>query len=184
MSKEAFDSLFDNIVARLTTASTAEAGKTFVVKPDNIRALGETTTDAWVLPRIDQTQFEADITAVAEDFGISATYAIDCIVRTGKTTQTAGQEAFERLRYLVTQVVRALWVRTDWNLGMSDNINRSLPEITWIPPEVQAGEKAIIGATVKLEAGLCWELPEPSGTDIEEISVDGGTYETLHEYGD
>ena len=184
MSKEAFDVLFDNIVTRLQTASTAEAGKTFTVKPDNIRALGETNTDAWVLPRIDQTEFETETSAVAEDFQITSQYAIDCIVRTGKTTQAAGREAFERLRYLVTQVVRALWVRTDWNLGMSGNIDRSLPEITWIPPEIQQGEKAIIGATVKLEAGLTWELTAPTGTDIDRIDVDGGTYETIHEYGD
>jgi hypothetical protein len=184
MSREAFDVLFDNIVARLVTASTAEAGKTFVVKPDNIRALGETGDEAWTLPRIDQMQFDAETSAVGEEFGITATYAIDCIVRAGKTTQEAGREAFARLRYLVTQVIRALWDRDDWNLGMTDNIHRAIPRVTWIPPEVQAGEKAIIGATVNLEVGLAWSTTEPTGTDIDSISVDGGIYETLHEYGE
>lgn len=184
MTKEDFDTLFDNIVTRLVTASTAETGQNFEVKPDNVRALGESTSDAWVLPRIDQTSFETDITAVGEDFGISATYSIDCIVRAGKVTNNAGREAFARLRYLVTQVVRALWVRSDWNLGMSENINRNLPSITWIPPDIQSGEKAIIGATVQLEAGLTWQLTEPTGTDIDRIDVDGGMYETIHEYGE
>jgi hypothetical protein len=184
MSREAFDVLFDNIVARLTTASTAEAGSTFVVKPDNIRALGESTTDAWVLPRIDQLEFDSETSAVGEEFGITATYAVDCIVRAGKSTQAAGQEAFARLRYLVTQVVRALWSREDWDLGMTDNINRSIPEVTWIPPDIQAGEKAIIGATVNVEVGLTWQLTEPAGSDIARIDVDGGMYETIHEYGE
>lgn len=184
MSKEAFDTLFDKIVTRLTTASTAEVGKTFEVKPDNIRALGESTSDAWVLPRIDQTEFNAETSAVGQEFGVSATYSIDCIVRSGKSTNAAGREAFARLRYLVTQVIRALWVRTDWNLGMTDNIDRALPEITWLAPDIQTGEKAILGATVQLEAGLTWQLTEPTGTDIDMITVDGGLYETVHEYGE
>jgi hypothetical protein len=184
MSREAFDVLFDNIVTRLETASTAEAGKTFAVKPDNIRALSEGNTDAWVLPRIDQLEFDTETSAVGEEFGITATYAIDCIVQSGKTTQAAGRAAFARLRYLVTQVVNALWVRSDWDLGMSDNIHRAIPEVTWIPPEIQTGEKAIIGATVNLEVGLTWQLTEPAGTDIDRIDVDGGMYETIHEYGE
>lgn len=184
MTKQDFDTLFDNIVTRLTTASTAEAGYNFEVKPDNIRALGESTSDAWVLPRIDQTEFDNDTSAVAEEFSMSATYSIDCIVRSGKSTNNAGREAFERLRYLVTQVINALWARTDWNLGMTDNIDRALPTVTWIPPDIQNGEKAIIGATVQLEAGLSWQLTEPAGTDIDMITVDGGLYETVHEYGE
>ena len=180
MSKEQFDTLFDNIVSSLTTASTAEAGSTFVVKPDNIRSIGESTADAWVLPRVDSLEFESDTSAVGEEFGVSATYAIDCVVRAGKTTQKAGQEAFERLRYLVTQVIRALWSRDDWDLGMSVNIHRALPRTNWIPPEIQTGEKAIIGATVTLEAGLTWQLAEPTGADIAMIDVDGGSYETIH----
>jgi hypothetical protein len=175
----------DNIVTFLTTASTAEVGQTFLGKPDNIRALGESSTiDAWVLPRVEGLEFDTDTSAVAEEFGVTATYAIDCIVRAGKTTQTAGQEAFERLRYLVTQVIRALWLRDNWDLDMPVHIHRALPRTNWIPPEIQTGERAIIGATVTLEAGLTWKLTEPTGADITRIDVDGGMYETIHEYGE
>lgn len=185
MSREAFDVLFDNIVTRLETAATAESGAEFTVKPDNMRALGETQYPAWVLPRIDRTTFEAEQSAVGDEFGMSAVYAIDCIVRSGKSTEKAGREAFARLRYLVTQVINTLWSRDDWDLGMTDNIHRNLPTVNWIQPDIQAGEKAIIGATVELEVGLTWELVAPTGTALTEISVElKDRWSGLYEYGE
>jgi hypothetical protein len=189
MTRELYDTLFDNIVSRLETAATAEVGADatlgFEVLPDNIRSIGEATYPAWVLPRVDNLSFETDTSAVAQDFGVTASYAIDCIVRTGKTSQRAGRVAGARLRYLVTQVIRALWVRTDWDLGMTENIHRAQPRTNWVPPEIQTGQQAVIGATVTLEAGLTWSLVEPTGPSIDSIDVDvPGWFAALYEYGE
>jgi hypothetical protein len=184
-SREPFDILFDNIVGRLESAATTEAGAEFVVKPDNLRAIGESQYPAWVLPRLDRTDFEAGQSAVGEEFGMSVVYAIDCIVRSGKTSDRAGREAFARLRYLVTQVVRTLWSRDAWDLGLAYPISRALPSIVWAEPEIQTGEKAIIGATVELEVGLAWRLEEPTGSPLTELEVAlADRWAGLYEYGE
>lgn len=185
MNRESFDVLFDEIVSRLESAATSESGAEFTVKPDNIRALGEAPYPVWVLPRLDRTSFESDQSAVGEEFGFTAVYSIDCIVRSGKSTEKAGRDAFARLRYLVAQVVNTLWSRDDWDLGMPENMQRGLPSISWIAPEIQSGEKAIIGATVELEVGLTWKLNEPTGTALDELSVElTDRWSGLYEYGE
>jgi len=187
MTQEAFDTLFDNIVSRLEAYAASEASQNpalgFEVKPDNIRALGEAQNPAWVLPRVDRLDFDAETSAVGEEHGVTAAYAIDCIVRAGRKSETAGREAFSRLRYLVTQVIRALWHRDHWDLGMPEHIHRALPQVNWIAPEISQTERAIIGATVTLEAGLTFDLGGPTGTDADSILVDIDEWSALFEYG-
>lgn len=188
MSRERFDVLFDNIVTRLESYATAQAGIEislgFRVIPDNMRAIGENQYPAWVLPRIDRLTFDAEQSAVGQEWGVTAAYALDCIVRSGASNKRAGEEAGKRLRYLITQVVRALWNRDDWMLGMSSGeIHRAVPTVDMIPPETIATEKAIVGATVTLEASMTWQILGAAGEPFESLHVDAGRFEALYEYG-
>jgi hypothetical protein len=81
---------------------------------------------------------------------------------------------------LITQVIRALWVRTDWNLGLSTGqINREPPSVDLFAPEITRTEKAIAGATVTLSAELAWDLDAPTGTAFDSVDADLGLWSAI-----
>lgn len=189
MSRERFDVLFDNIVTRLESYATAQAGIDaalgFRVIPDNVRVIGELSGAAAVIPRLDRLDFQDGQSAVGQEWQIEASYAVDCIVKIGSSaTKRAGEEAGARLRYLITQVIRALWNRDDWDLGMTlGQIGRGSPNVQPLMNEIAQTEKAIMGATVELSASMMWEILGAAGEPFTSLDVDAGRWSALYEYG-
>lgn len=189
-TRERFDVLFDNIVTRLEAYATAQAGINpalgFRVIPDNARVIGELSGAAAVIPRLDRVDFQTDQSAVGQEWQIEASYAVDCIVKIGSSgAKKAGEEAGARLRYLITQVIRALWNRDDWELGITPRgqISRGTPNIQNLMNELAQTEKAIMGATVEMPVSMMWEILGADGDPLESIHVDANRWSALYEYG-
>jgi len=188
-----FDTAFGKIIAALNTFSAEEkvinAAYEFVVKPDYYRTANALPNKAHVFVYLGPITPEVGKTGAHRHYAFTASYYLDLIVPAkgtqGDTYTRADEAAGARLRYLIQQVLIALFRPNDRNLDMAEGTisGRPFPRIEPLPPEMQTGERPIAGARMTLDLGLAWEPGDLSGTAIDSIDVDASLFEALYEQG-
>lgn len=193
MSRAPWDVLFDNIVSRLEAYSAASpAGERFDVMPDSYRTIGSLDNGAHVLVYLGPLDPDSRSSAQGKSYHYSVQYYIDCIALGARQRKAAEDDvsseraAGVRMRYLIEQVMKALWNPNDFSLGLATNWvgRRPPPSIEPLPPDMQRGERAIAGARVTMSVELTWEPVELTSTAIDQISVDAGRWSALYDYGE
>lgn len=181
VSKGAFDSLFDRIVLLLKSYSDEqEETYQFQVKPDYYRNLFSSTTGAFVFPYFNGLMpgqkagcigyLEQTVNFMIDLFVFTKGTAVD-----GESYSRADEAAGARLRYLIQQVLTALYSNDTPDFNSDSGIigKISNPSVTPVPPErlEQAGERAFAAARMTFSATVAFEPTELEGEALEAISV-------------
>ncbi len=118
-------------------------------------------------------------------YAYEANYNIDCVAL-GKGTQgaeyTRGDEAAGiRLRYLIQQVLNALYPKDNMQFGFPvGTLNgRRMLQINPLPPEMQLGERPIVGARLTLTLGMAFEPGTLAGDTLTDIYVTADKWAAL-----
>ena len=197
--REGFDIAFDRVVARLEAYASQEAGvdpaRAFVVVPDNTSDVGAASDDpAVVFAYAAELAFKDDQTSSPRAMAYEAMYYLDCVctVPSGTTypTPAAADLAIgARLRYLVTQVIRALWTPAGWDFDFPvGTVGRlAQPQVTmfWGEPsswgDPRHGVHPARRRRIVLTADLVWDVGEVQGVPLNELHVDTGRWSGLYQ---
>lgn len=184
-----FDVLMDNIETILTDYATAQkaidAGYDYSVLVDYYRNFNANTPGAYVFLALGAINPDQGKSAAQGFYQYTAQYFIDCVVnKPGSSGERGDEAAGARLRYLIQQVLNALHAAGKYNLDMPAGsiARRPMIQIQPLPPEMQMGERPIVGARLTMEVGLAWEPDRIEGTAIDSISVDASRWQALYEY--
>jgi hypothetical protein len=187
-----YDVLFDNIVGYLEAHAAAENAidplRNFTVRPDHYRIHNVGTPGAFVFPTMGSIDPEPQKSANQRYFAYHVNFAFDLIVegqatRDGEGTVTASDVAAgKRLRYLIQQMLDAVHAAPrDMGLAAGSIAGRPMMRFEPLPPDMQQGEKAVIGARMTLTIGMAWEPAGSVGTALESIYVDASQWQALFE---
>lgn len=184
--RDTFDVAYDRIVDRLESYAAAEkaadAAREFSVIPDNWRRLGNLAVGAHALVYSGPVSIEARSSASAIEYQQKAEYYIDCITRLpANASESSSERTGSRLRYLFTQVMRALHDPNDWYLGFSEaEIQRGgSPRIEPLPPDLMQTERAVLGGRVTIELSMSWTPQSLTETALTDIYVDAQKWDAL-----
>ena len=197
--REVFDIVFDRLIARLESYAADEAaadpGRAFVVRSDNTADVGATADDpASVFAYAAELKFKGGEASSARSMAYEAVYYLDCVsvVPTGSTFPTpadADAAVGARLRYLVTQVIRALWTSGGWDFDLPIGVVGRLaqPEVTisWNDPsswdDPRHGVHPARTRRVVMTVELAWDVGEVQGVPLNEIHIDTGRWSGLYQ---
>ena len=185
-TKATFDTLFDNIAAILEAYSLAQTStERFTVYPDRYRDLPANTDVAQVF------LYLASITPTeksATDYQqYDAVYWLDLVakakgMRTGAAYLDAGEAAGVRLRYLIKQVMEALFPAGNRRLNLATgSVSKKGFTLQTMIPESQTTERPMAAARMILTVGLAWEPTALIGTELDSIEVTADKWSALLE---
>jgi hypothetical protein len=189
--RDTFDVAFDRIVTALTDYATAEAaidsGRNFEVIADNYRRIGQLGNGAYVLVYLGPVSVDTGSSGSGVYYQQSAEYYLDCVTKGAASSgKTSAEQANVRLRYLITQALRATHDPDNWSLGFNDNeIQRDGgPRVEPLPPDALQTEGAIAAARVTFSLTMGWEPTTLTGQALSEIYVDADRWTGLYTIGD
>ena len=198
-AREVFDVLFDRLVGSLESYASEEAatdpGRAFVVRSDGIADVGATADDpASVFVYAAELKFKGGESSSARAMAYEAVYYLDCVsvVPTGATFPTpadADAAVGARLRYLVTQVIRALWAAEGWDFDLPVGVVGRLAQpqvmISWNDPsswgDPRHGVHPSRTRRVVMTVELAWDVGEVQGVPLNEIHIDTGRWSGLYQ---
>jgi len=186
-NKGGFDVAFDNIKSILETYSAAQpAEERYIVNADYYRNL-PAKAGAYVFLYLSSINPDASRSAGNVHFAYDVDYGLD-LIALGKGTQgteytRADEAAGIRFRYLLQQVLNALYQPDKPNLGLPKGTISKKPmlRIEPLPPEMQIGERPIVGARLTLTLGMAWEPGLLAGDDLTKIEVIADKWSALFE---
>lgn len=179
-----FDVAFDNIISILETYSAAQPdAERFAVYPDYYRDFPVNKTGAFVFLYMGTISPTSQVGQ--SHFAYDVDYNLD-LVAMGKGTQgisysRADKAAGIRLRYLIQQVLVALFQADNRNLNLPAGTVSKKPmlRIEPLPPEMQRSERPIVGARLTLSLSLAWEPDALTGEDLTDIYVTADKWSAL-----
>jgi hypothetical protein len=177
--------MFDKIKEALENYSAAQTvAERFTVSPDRMREVPNDDTVAKVFLYLGSINPEGQ--TVHGYTQVKVQYYVDMLVRKkaslSEGVQTAAHAAAGiRLRYLIAQVMEALYPSGSRLLGMTAgsiatkefNVNPMMPD--------EVGEPGLAAARLTLTVGLPWEPSEVTGTDLAAINVTADKWSALIE---
>ena len=184
-AKGGFDVAFDNIRAILEAYSAAQpADERFDVLPDYYRNF-PASAGAYVFLYLGAINPDIGRSAGNVYYAYDVDYGLD-LIALGKGTQgaeytRADEAAGIRLRYLIQQILNALYQPDNMNLGFPTGTLRGRPllQINPLPPEMQIGERPIVGARLTLTLGMAYEPGTLAGETLTDIYVTADKWAAL-----
>jgi hypothetical protein len=192
-SRGTFDVALDNINTILEAYSDEEAAidttLAYSVLPDVYRSPNP-NPGAYIYDYLGPLSPKPGQSGVYKHYELDVQYWLDLIVesqgaKSGATYTRADAIAGLRLRYLMQQVMTALLRPESADLGFEPGTLAGPPElrIEPLPPEMQTGDKPVIGARTILTLHMAWEPTLLTGTPMDSIDVDAGRFTALYEPG-
>ena len=184
-TKGGFDVAFDNIKSILETYSAAQPeDEQYIVHADYYRNF-PAAAGAYVFLYLGPIIPDPRRSAGNVHFAYDVDYGLD-LIALGKGTQgaeytRADEAAGIRLRYLIQQVLNALYQPDKPNLGLPQGTLSKKPmlRIDPLPPEMQIGERPIVGARLTLSLGMAWEPGLLAGDALTDIYVTADKWSAL-----
>ena len=181
-----FDTLFDNMVAKLRAYSTAQvAALQFNVWADRFRDIPNASgsVNVFVYLGVPMSPQGSESNGMID---YESSIYVDMEVRSsGKEDSGEYTEATEmagkRLRALILQVMDALFA-ADWMEAGMPNVTarKELDSVTAMSPE-EIGERGIQAARMTIKVGLEWEPTPLSGVALDSILADAEYWSALIE---
>ena len=183
--KGGFDVAFDNIKSILEIYSAEQViAERFIVQADFYRNF-PAAAGAYVFLYLGSITPDSSRSVRNVHFAYDVDYVLD-LIALGKGTQgeeytRADEAAGIRLRYLIQQVLNALYQKENVNLSMPDGSLSKKPmlRIEPLPPEMQIGERPIVGARLTLSLGMAWEPGLLAGDALTAINVTADKWAAL-----
>jgi hypothetical protein len=182
--KATFDIFFDNLISVLETYSAAQpSGERFMVYPDRLRDMPASTDVAQVYPYLASITPTDETTQGYTQY--DAVYWIDLVVKSKGTRSgaayTDGDEAAGiRLRYLIKQVIEALFPVGNRRLNLPGGaMAKKGFSASILPLKMQSAERAESAARITLTVGLAWEPVSLAGDELESILVTADAWSAL-----
>ncbi len=181
-----FDVAFDNIKSILEIYSAAQPEEEqFILKADYYRNYTSLPAGAHVFLYLGPIIPDPRSSARNVHFAYDVDYVLD-LIALGKGTQgaeytRADEAAGIRFRYLVQQILNALYQPDKPNLGLPQGTLSKKPmlRIDPLPPEMQIGERPIVGARLILTLGMAWEPGVLAGDALTDINVTADKWSAL-----
>jgi hypothetical protein len=187
VAKADFDTVFDNIKTILETYSAAQpAAERFIVWPDRFRDLPTNDTVAHVIQHMGDISVDSQTTG--GEMELSVKYHFDLLVRAkgtrtdGAYTERASQAAGVRIRYLVHQLLSALFAAGTYDLSLASGKIGSKEYTGFTPlfPE-EIGERGLAAGRLTISVATEWTPTAAAGTAIDGISVTADKWSALIE---
>lgn len=184
-TKGGFDVAFDNIKSILETYSAAQPeDERFTVQADYYRNF-PAVAGAYVFLYLGTINPDSSRSVRNVHFAYDVDYVLD-LIALGRGTQgaeytRADEAAGIRLRYLIQQVLNALYQKENVNLSLDQGTLSKKPmlRIDPLPPEMQIGERPIVGARLTLSLGMAWEPGLLAGDSLTDINVTADKWSAL-----
>ncbi len=184
-TKGGFDVAFDNIKSILETYSAAQPeDEQYIILADYYRNF-PASAGAYVFLYLGPIIPDPRRSAGNVHYAYDVDYGLD-LIALGKGAQgaeytRADEAAGIRLRYLIQQVLNALYPKDNMQLGFPPGTLRGRPllQINPLPPEMQIGERPIVGARLTLSLGMAWEPGLLAGDALTDINVTADKWSAL-----
>jgi hypothetical protein len=192
-SRGGFDIALDNIDTALEAYSAEEVGIDptlgFTVEADAYR-YQNIPPGAYVYSYLGPLNPTPSRSAAYKHHEYDVEYWLDLIVesqgsKAGAAYTRADAAAGLRLRYLIQQVLATLLRPENADLSLPPGTldGRPMPRFEPLPPEMQIGERPIIGARGILSLHMAWDPTLLTGPALDSIDVDAGRFAALYDLG-